>query len=161
MCAKIGMDDVDIYTDLDNAKCGSRSANPSELFDEVHLYGELNTLEAKLEQLGSWNEKLRNENEELRKSATVKDKQIQVLKNNISSLYKTAKLEIDRKNEELANLRREYDSVVFRRISQHNQAESSHHSSQPSSVSLIRFEFYSSCFVEFNGDFETKQRLSS
>lgn len=123
-------DNIDIYDDLDLNKTTDKKESDlkcsknAELFDEIHLYSELNSLETEVARLREENQRLLLENEDYNKNITIKDKQIKVLKNNISSLYKTAKLEIDRKDQELANLQREFDSVVFRRISTTSQVNS-------------------------------------
>jgi predicted phage gp36 major capsid-like protein len=44
-----------------------------------------------------------------------------IMKNNISSLYKTARAELDRKDAEIARLREQLDQILFRKQSVHQQ----------------------------------------
>jgi len=48
----------------------------------------------------------------------VYERENKILKANISSLYKTAKAEIDRKRDQITELRRELDDLILRRIQQ-------------------------------------------
>lgn len=57
------------------------------------------------------------------------EKENRILKANISSLYKTAKAEIERKDSIIADLRQELDDLKFRRNRHHSPAPSSSHSS--------------------------------
>ncbi|KAH9397742.1 hypothetical protein TYRP_004068 [Tyrophagus putrescentiae] len=113
---------VDLYSDLFNddevhhsAKCATSTTtnnnnnnnnNKSSLDDEVLFFGHLGSLET---------ETLTTENEQLKATLATKERTIAVLRNNISSLYKTAKLELERRSAELAEVRREYDTLIFRR----------------------------------------------
>lgn len=45
----------------------------------------------------------------------MRDKQVTILKNNISSLYKTARAELDRRQQLMSDLQNKYDQLVFRR----------------------------------------------
>ncbi|XP_027204410.2 uncharacterized protein LOC113798123 [Dermatophagoides pteronyssinus] len=114
-------DEIDIYEDLnfnhEQPKSSEKdSSTTDQLFDELHVYGKLYRLESELTRLTKENTKLNNDNETLRKQISIKDGQINVLKNNISSLYKTAKLELDRRLIEKQELQNQYDTLVFRRI---------------------------------------------
>jgi hypothetical protein len=80
------------------------------------ILSELTILEKSLAKTEFNNKDLLKQNQELRQELVKKDKQLSVLKTNISSLYKTAKAEIERKKREINELREEYDSLVFKRF---------------------------------------------
>ena len=130
-------DDFDIYGDLDGQTKNIDSKQNSlmlsteydSLNDEVLLYNELNSLDAEVKELRRDKKTLTEENVSLKASLSAKERQVLVLKNNISSLYKTAKLELDRRSNDLANLRREYDSLIFRRRTSQNKSEFDNESS--------------------------------
>lgn len=113
-------DDINIYEDIDIdgilAQCKIKTENgKAALEDELHSFNRLHNLEARTKQLEEENGQLKSENEELKKTMAMRDKQLKVLKNNISSLYKTAKLELDRRQQLMADLQNKYDQLVFRR----------------------------------------------
>lgn len=106
-------DDIDIYSDLYCSATNKQSDDALE--DEIFSYNKLHNLEIRTKQLENENKQLKSENEELKKTMELRDKQLKVLKNNISSLYKTAKMELDRKQQLMAELQNKYDQLVFRR----------------------------------------------
>lgn len=122
---------VDLYSDLFNddevhhsAKCATSTTtnnnnnnnnNKSSLDDEVLFFGHLGSLETEVKELRAVRQTLTAENEQLKATLATKERTIAVLRNNISSLYKTAKLELERRSAELAEVRREYDTLIFRR----------------------------------------------
>lgn len=127
---------IDLYADLfeqdGNGKVRSSALNhqtsaittttsstslptPTSLHDEVLFFSQLGSLEAEVKELRTVRQTLTTENEHLKAVVATKERTIQVLRNNISSLYKTAKLELERRSLELAEVRREYDTLVFRR----------------------------------------------
>lgn len=93
----------------------SSSSNSNSLHDEVLFFNQLGSLEAEVKELRTVRQTLTTENEHLKATLATKERTIQVLRNNISSLYKTAKLELERRSLEIAEVRREYDTLVFRR----------------------------------------------
>mgnify|MGYP002716669649 CR=1 FL=1 len=115
-------DEIDIYADLnfnyEQPKFEKKSyeEDSDQLFDELQVYGKLYRLETEITRLTKENATLSKDNETLRKQISIKDGQLKVLKNNISSLYKTAKLELDRRLSEKQELQNQYDALVFRKI---------------------------------------------
>ncbi|KAH7637098.1 hypothetical protein HUG17_7304 [Dermatophagoides farinae] len=115
-------DEIDIYADLnfnyEQTKFEKKSyeEDSDQLFDELQVYGKLYRLETEITRLTKENATLSKDNETLRKQISIKDGQLKVLKNNISSLYKTAKLELDRRLSEKQELQNQYDAFVFRKI---------------------------------------------
>jgi len=114
-------DDLDIYADLHETTATfneqvSTSSLDDTLRDEALLFSELNSVENEVKCLRKHNQTLAEQNAALKGNLAAKERQIKILKNNISSLYKTAKMELDRRCQEIADLRREYDSLIFRRI---------------------------------------------
>ncbi|XP_046393560.1 uncharacterized protein DDB_G0287625-like [Ischnura elegans] len=91
--------ETDIYGDLPNFQF-DEAFKKLEL-DKAELQNKVEVLAAKLEEMKKENEKL---------SAKVR-----ALGKNISCLYKTAQREIERKEEIIAQLRRERDDLLFRR----------------------------------------------
>lgn len=115
----VDSDDFDIYSDLNETIDSSgQTKNTVEdaLLDELQVYGKLYHLENELAKFKEKNMALVRDNDELRNQIIIKDKQIQILKTNISSLYKTAKMELERRSKEKQELQMEYDNLVFRRI---------------------------------------------
>ncbi|GAB6026735.1 hypothetical protein CHUAL_013241 [Chamberlinius hualienensis] len=106
----------------------SMAGNDEDAYDDVDLYDDLlveNEVEnqEQLAQTQKEYESLKSEqllNKEkivqLETQNQVLSRQNNILKKNISVLYKTAKLEILRKNELLNDLQRRYDQLVFRRL---------------------------------------------
>lgn len=112
-------DDIDIYSDLNETSVSSgqtKNRDEDMLLDELQVYGKMYRLENELAKFKEKNMNLVRDNEELRSQIMIKDKQIQILKNNISSLYKTAKMELERRSKEKQELQLEYDTLVFRRM---------------------------------------------
>lgn len=133
-------DDCDIYSDLDDKRVGDQCNDIKTCFDheslissnndqgpdlaeELVLFNRYHALENSIKTANEQVCKLTAENDQLKKGCTMKDKQIQVLKRNISSLYLTAKSELDRRAEQLARLQAEYDTLIFRRIHQNQMKE--------------------------------------
>ena len=80
------------------------------------ILSEITILEKSLHKTEDNNKSLVKQNIELRQQLKEKDKQLTVLKTNISSLFKTAKAEIERKKGEIHELREQLDSMIFRRF---------------------------------------------
>jgi len=88
--------------------------------DNDLILSELSILEKILANTENQNKDLLKLNQQLKEELEKKDKQLFVLKTNISSLYKTAKAEIERKKREISELRESYDSIVFKRLNNRN-----------------------------------------
>jgi hypothetical protein len=121
-------DDFDIYADLEDnndnnfdinndlidfnlsqtqSNCFENNSNNNNNNENDLILSELTILEKSLAKTEFNNKDLLKQNQELRQELIKKDKQLSVLKTNISSLYKTAKAEIERKKREISELREE------------------------------------------------------
>ena len=85
------------------------------------ILSEITILDNNLQKAQEINKTLQSKNEELMKQLEQKDKQLLILKRNISSLYKTAKAEISRHKRETDDLRSGFDSIIFRRLPRKDQ----------------------------------------
>lgn len=103
------VDDFEEYVNSSEVKCDDYVSNDL-------ILNEISILETNLHKTQDMNKNLGSKNEELNKQLEIKDKQLLVLKRNISSLFKTAKAEIARHKREVDELRQELDSMIFRRL---------------------------------------------
>nr|CAH0103974.1 unnamed protein product [Daphnia galeata] len=102
--------------------------NASE--EDVDLYDDLNTfenqlvaeeLQAKVEILEKKCSSLDSKNAELKAELEKVNKINLSLRRNISSVFKTAKAELDRKDRQLKDLQRQHDSLLFKRGAANNR----------------------------------------
>ncbi|KAI9554305.1 hypothetical protein GHT06_019577 [Daphnia sinensis] len=102
--------------------------DPSD--EDIDLYGDLNTfenqlvaeeLQAKVECLEQKCSNLDSQNTELKNELDKVNKLNLALRRNISSIFKTAKAELERKDRQLKELQREHDALIFRRGAGNNQ----------------------------------------
>ena len=91
----------------------SISANIQTATD--HHLNELIDLESKFTSMKRKYQSLQAKTEQREQENQVLNKKVNVLKANISSLYKTAKSEIERKNQQIKDLQSEVDMLKFRR----------------------------------------------
>ena len=96
------MDEIDLYSDLDYEQVDGN-------LNEVSIVDDLN------DKLERKNEKISKELEQVKEELARMTRINKILKTNISSLFKTAKAELERKNERIAQLTQQYDDLVFRR----------------------------------------------
>ncbi|KZS21892.1 Uncharacterized protein APZ42_011004 [Daphnia magna] len=98
--------------------------------EDVDLYGDLNTfenqlvaeeLQAKVESLEQKCSNLDSQNTELKNELDKVNKLNLALRRNISSIFKTAKAELERKDRQLKELQRAHDALIFRRGAGNNQ----------------------------------------
>ena len=104
------MEEFDLYDDLISEKKSLDQAEEQQ--------PEVDKLRKELKQSNEKLRTLRNKNFELKQKCDQ-------LETNISSLIKTSRSEINRKNEIIASLRRELDQISFRRILKQRQGSSS------------------------------------
>ena len=79
-----------------------------DLFDESIIEKQFSTMEEE-------NRSLKEKLGQMSKRQSVLEKENRILKANISSLYKTAIAEVDRKNCQINELRSELDDLILRR----------------------------------------------
>jgi hypothetical protein len=147
-------DDYDIYEDLfdvtSEPKNGNVLVNAAQTVDNTHVtdstmkkvmtvngdenLGDLVIMEKTYQIALKENCSMKEAIQKMGERVTRCETENRVLKANISSLYKTAKAEIERKTAQNAELRRELDNLILRR----NQASSSRVSSSPDSRSRSR-----------------------
>ncbi|XP_057375522.1 uncharacterized protein LOC130696462 [Daphnia carinata] len=98
--------------------------------EDIDLYGDLNTfenqlvaeeLQAKVECLEQKCSNLDSQNTELKNELDKVNKLNLALRRNISSIFKTAKAELERKDRQLKELQRAHDVLIFRRGGGNNQ----------------------------------------
>ena len=94
-------DEFDLYEDFITQKCASNEEESVTKAEADRWREEVNESKEKLKRLLALNYQLKQENDQL--------------KTNISSLIKTSRVEIKRKNDTIASLRRELDDVILRR----------------------------------------------
>ncbi|XP_015784867.1 uncharacterized protein LOC107362343 [Tetranychus urticae] len=101
------MADIDLYSDLDWDKFDENNIG-SNLNDVAILQDSFDKLEKEKNVVDS---ELKEIKEKYERMVMVN----KILKTNISSLYKTAKAELERKNDRISELTRQIDDLVFRR----------------------------------------------
>lgn len=79
-----------------------------DLFDESIIEKQFSSLEEE-------NGKLKEKMDQMKQRQSVLEKENRILKANISSLYKTAIAEVDRKNSQINELRSQLDDLILRR----------------------------------------------
>lgn len=79
-----------------------------DLFDESIIEKQFSSIEEE-------NQKLKDKMDQMKQRQAVLEKENRILKANISSLYKTAIAEVDRKNSQINELRSELDDLILRR----------------------------------------------
>lgn len=82
--------------------------------DDFDLFDE-SIIEKKFSSIEEENRKLKEKVDELRKRQDRVEKENRILRANISSLYKTAIAEVDRKNSQINDLRSQLDDLILRR----------------------------------------------
>lgn len=101
------MAELDLYSDLDWDKFDENNIG-SNLNDVAILQDSFDKLEKEKNVIDS---ELKEIKEKYERMVMVN----KILKTNISSLYKTAKAELERKNDRISELTRQIDDLVFRR----------------------------------------------
>lgn len=101
------MAEIDLYSDLDWDKFDENNIG-SNLNDVAILQDSFDKLEKEKNVVDS---ELKEIKEKYERMVMVN----KILKTNISSLYKTAKAELERKNDRISELTRQIDDLVFRR----------------------------------------------
>ncbi|XP_053204082.1 uncharacterized protein LOC128388676 [Panonychus citri] len=112
------MDDIDLYGDLDfvDNKCvPSVKGDGKQEMDQGDNLNDIAILQDSHDKLEKENEKIIMELGQIKEQLARMTRVNKILKSNISSLYKTAKAELDRKNDRIAELTRQYDDLIFRR----------------------------------------------
>jgi len=115
----------DLYDDIfDNAKetISSNSVDLDDLYGDIYNPEVAESALSKVKLLSSENEKFKGQNTQLKEQISIltrinhdlKSKN-QNLEKNIKNLIETARVEINRKNDQLKNLRAELDNVLFKR----------------------------------------------
>ena len=99
----------------------SKSPRKSKSSNSGDHLAELIILEEKLLRLEEKCTALEREKEQKAKANLELNRTVTVLKTNISSLYKTAKTEIDRKGQQIKELQSELDSLKFRKFKRADQ----------------------------------------
>ena len=94
-------DEFDLYEDFITQKCTTNEEDSVTKAEADRWREEVNDSKEKLKRLLALNYQLKQENDQL--------------KTNISSLIKTCRVEIQRKNDTIASLRRELDDIILRR----------------------------------------------
>ena len=79
-----------------------------DLFDESIIEKQFSSIEEE-------NRKLKEKMDQMKQRQNLLEKENRILKANISSLYKTAIAEVDRKNSQINELRSELDDLILRR----------------------------------------------
>ncbi|RWS15942.1 CASP8-associated protein 2-like protein [Dinothrombium tinctorium] len=110
-------EEFDIYEDLMEAHVETAAQERTASLSAVSL-SDACLIESSFEKLRTENERLVVNIGDLSAKLAKKEKENRVLKANISSLYKTAKAEMERKNNEIGELRRNLDSLIFRQMSE-------------------------------------------
>lgn len=82
--------------------------------DDFDLFDE-SIIEKKFSSIEEENRKLKEKMDQMGKRQNLLEKENRILKANISSLYKTAIAEVDRKNSQINELRSSLDDLILRR----------------------------------------------
>lgn len=107
---------------LDNSNQHVHPKAPKELLVEDVNLSDLVMIESNYHMALKESSTMKQQMQRMAQRLQACERQNKVLKANISSLYKTAKAEIDRKGGQISELRRELDDLILRR----NRSASAH-----------------------------------